>query len=434
MNGESLQARSFLLLQGPHGPFFFSLGKILEASGCHVWRIGFNAGDRAFWPNKNNYIPYKNSHEEWAKTFTDIAHDKSITDVVLYGDIRPLHAQAIKVASELGITIHIFEEGYIRPYWITYERDGSNGNSRLINLTIDDMATQVDSANIITQSSPALWGDLRHHIFYGALYHWFILFFNQHYPNFKRHRELPISKEFLLYFKRLLTMPTHWLSRRIQTRRILHNGHPFYIALLQLEHDSSFQSHSPYETMPEFIEDVINGFARGAPKHHHLVFKAHPLENNRRNLKSIIKQLAHSHGIAERTHFVRGGKLHKILSAARAAITVNSTAGQQALHHGMPVKTTGASVYNKPELVSAQSIQDFCANPHQHEAKSYDIYRTYLLQTSQIPGGFYSIRGRKQALRRLIDRMLAENGPYEQNTTQQDVNNTAIKLQLVRQQ
>jgi capsular polysaccharide export protein len=42
------QNRRFLFLQGPHGPFFHRLGKMLRLSGAEVWRVGFNAGDRAF--------------------------------------------------------------------------------------------------------------------------------------------------------------------------------------------------------------------------------------------------------------------------------------------------------------------------------------------------------------------------------------------------
>ena len=40
ISGEN---RTFLFLQGPHGPFFQRLGKMLRAAGADVWRVGFNA-------------------------------------------------------------------------------------------------------------------------------------------------------------------------------------------------------------------------------------------------------------------------------------------------------------------------------------------------------------------------------------------------------
>ena len=41
---SSPDPRHFLFLQGPHGPFFRQLGRMLIAAGAKVWRVGFNAG------------------------------------------------------------------------------------------------------------------------------------------------------------------------------------------------------------------------------------------------------------------------------------------------------------------------------------------------------------------------------------------------------
>ena len=98
--------------------------------------------------------------------------------------------------------------------------------------------------------------------------------------------------------------------------------------------------------MKEFLDVTIENFAAHAPKHHHLVFKAHPLEDGRAKIRSALKELAKSHGITERVHYVRGGKLARLLDEARSAITVNSTAGQQVLWRGIPLKTFGSAVYN----------------------------------------------------------------------------------------
>ena len=101
------------------------------------------------------------------------------------------------------------------------------------------------------------------------------------YPNFKPHRSLSVSSEFGLYIKRLLTMPYNRIHRRIATSRIAWGGFPYHLVLLQLEHDASFQIHSRFGTMAEFLEEIVENFAKSAPKHHHLVFKSHPLEDGR---------------------------------------------------------------------------------------------------------------------------------------------------------
>ncbi len=405
--------RRFLFLQGPHGPFFKRLARMLRAAGAEVWRVGFNAGDAAFWPDRGSYIAYQDPPCAWPDRFRDIVAEKGITDIVLYGDTRRIHADAVDVARDLGLTVHVLEEGYLRPYWITYERDGSNGNSALMDLSIPQMRQMLADAELDIPEAPAHWGDMRHHVFYGAVYHGFLLLANRAYRNFRPHRAQSVMEEFRLYLKRLLLMPFLWADRVVATQRIKHGGFPYHLALLQLEHDSSFQSHSPFATMTEFLEVVIEGFARGAPTHHHLVFKAHPLEDGRAPLRREIKRLAAEHDAGDRVHYVRGGKLAQLLDHARSAVTVNSTAAQQALWRGLPLKAFGQAVYAKPEFVSTQPLTDFFARPARPDARAYRDYRHFLLETSQIAGGFYSARGRRQLLRQIVDMMLAPEDPYD---------------------
>ena len=410
---SSTANRNFLFLQGPHGPFFRHLGRMLAAAGAEVWRVGFNAGDRAFWPKDASFIAYKGAPEGWQAAFSDLLDEKGITDIVLYGDTRPIHAVAVSVARARGLTIHVFEEGYLRPYWVTYERGGSNGNSRLMEMTVAQMQAALANSDTDVPQPPAHWGDMRQHIFYGALYHWFVLFRNGAFRNFRPHRELPVRSEAALYFRRLALMPLLALERMIATARIRLGGFPYHLVLLQLEHDSSLRDHSPFSRHEEFVRQVIEGFAKGAPGHHHLVFKAHPLENGRSPLRRIIREASRGFGVGGRVHYVRGGKLARLLNEARTAVTVNSTAAQQVLWRGIPLKVFGRAVYAKPEFVSTQALPDFFARPDRPDSSAYRDYRSYLLETSQVPGGYYSARGRRQLLRQVVDMMLDEADPYE---------------------
>lgn len=413
MTVTAAPARTFLFLQGPHGPFFNSLGKMLRRAGAEVWRVGFNAGDRAFWFHPSTYIPYRGTVEDWPQTFATLLDEKQVTDIVLYGDTRPIHAEAVAEAKRRGITVHVFEEGYMRPYWVTYERGGSNGNSRLMEMTIPQMQAALARSDMEAPLPPGHWGDMRHHIFYGALYHWFVMFRNGDYRNFKPHRSLPVTKEFRLYLKRLLLMPVLAADRLLATLKIRLGGFPYHLALLQLEHDSSFQKHSPFNTMADFLELVIEGFAKGAPQHHHLVIKAHPLEDGRVPVRRDVKRLARAFGVSDRVHFVRGGKLAQLLNDTRSAVTVNSTAGQQVLWRGIPLKVFGRAVYSQPEFVSEQPLPEFFATATRPDSRAYKDYRRYLLETSQVPGGFYAARGRRQLLRQVVDMMLAPDDPYD---------------------
>ncbi len=408
--------RRFLFLQGPHGPWFHRLATLLRATGAEVWRLGFNLGDRVFWPGPG-YIAFQGSHADWPETCAGLLDSHSITDLVVYGDTRPIHAQAILLARMRGITVHVFEEGYLRPYWVSYERGGSNGHSRLMELGVPQMRAVLEAVDLDLPEVPATWGDMRQHMFWGALYHGFVALGGRAYRNFRPHRALSVGQEFRLYLRRFLLMPVHRWERRLATRRIRRGGFPYHLAILQLEHDASFRDHSPFASMTDFLALVIEGFAKGAPAHHHLVFKAHPLEDGRAPILPTIRRLARDQGIADRVHFVRGGKLAQLLNEARTAVTVNSTAGQQALWRGLPLRVFGTAVYAKPEFVSSQPLEDFFAAPARPDTRAYRDYRHFLLETSQVVGGFYSSQGRRALLRQVVDLMLSPEDPYQALTS-----------------
>lgn len=386
---------------------------MITAAGAEVWRVGFNRGDRVFWPLNDRFVAYHGPPQDWPETCRALMEAKGITDLVLYGDTRPIHAQAIAAARAAGITVHVFEEGYLRPYWVTYERGGSNGHSRLMQASLAEMQAALTRVDMDLPDAPARWGDMRQHIFWGALYHWHVLTGGREFTQFRPHRDLTVGQEFLLYCRRLALLPLHRWERMLATWRIRRGGFPYHLVLLQLEHDASFRSHSPFRSMTEFLEVVLDGFAKGAPPHHHIVFKAHPLEDGRAPLRRTLRRLAAQHGVADRVHWVRGGKLAGLLNQARTAVTVNSTAGQQVLWRGLPLKVFGDAVYAKPEFVSSQPLAEFFSQGTRPDSRAYRDYRHYLLETSQIPGGFYSSRSRRILLRQVVDMLLQAEDPYD---------------------
>ncbi|MFV0292586.1 MAG: capsule biosynthesis protein [Paracoccus sp. (in: a-proteobacteria)] len=403
----------FLLLQGPHGPFFNRLGQLLDNTGAQIWRVAFNAGDAFFWKAKDRLIRHKGAPEDWPDHLASIIESKGITDIVLYGDVRPVHAAAREAAQAHGLTLHVFEEGYLRPFWVTYERGGSNGHSRLMDITMTEMRTALRGRQSDIPRPPAHWGDMRQHKFYGALYHFLILTANGKYPGYQTHRDISVLHEFRLNLRRLLLAPFIAASRIARTLHIRRSGHPFSLVLMQLEHDASFQAHSDYRAMAEFSTEVLETFAAHAPQHHHLVFKAHPLEDGRSRQRHDIMTKAAELGISDRVHHVPGGKLAPLLGHARSVVTVNSTSAQQALWRGLPVKAMGRAVFDKPQLVSDQSLAEFFIHPQRPSPHLYHRYRDYLLETSQIPGGFYAARARAPALRLVVDMMLSPFDPYD---------------------
>lgn len=386
---------------------------MLRNAGATVLRCGFNAGDEFFWSDRTRFIRHTGTTDDWPAHLDRILADNGITDIVIYGDVRPVHAAARSAAQRDNLRLHVFEEGYLRPYWITYERGGSNGNSGLRDVSIAQMRTTLRDTMLEVRRPPAYWGDMRQHKFYGAFYHFLILIANQRFPGWRSHRSITVAEEFMLNLRRFLGAPLNNLTRTILWRRFRLSGHPYTMVPMQLEHDSSFLGHSPYRKNREFVDEVVAAFATAAPRHHHLLFKAHPLEDGRADNRKAIRAAASRHGVSDRVHYFRGGKLADMLSHARAIVTVNSTAAQQALWRGLPVKAMGRAIYSKPGLVSDQTLAAFLANPQPPDPAAYRVFRDYLLQTSQVPGGFYSRRSRAHALRLIADMMIAADDPYQ---------------------
>ena len=119
-----------------------------------------------FWRNKARFIAHAKGLEAWPAVLSTIIADKSITDIVLYGDTRPIHAEAIKLAKALDLRFHVFEEGYLRPYWVNYERGGANGNSRLMGMTVAQMQKVLRKAKIDHTEAPAHWVYIQLHAYY----------------------------------------------------------------------------------------------------------------------------------------------------------------------------------------------------------------------------------------------------------------------------
>jgi capsular polysaccharide export protein len=282
-----------------------------------------------------------------------------------------------------------------------------------MDMSVDDMLKALAMSDLEMPTPPARWGDKRNHVFYGSFYHWFGIFRNRDYLNFARHRELPIAIETWPYTKRLLLMPDIALDRHITTMRIHYGDVPYHLVLLQLAHDASFQKHSLFTRMEEFLTVVMDGFAKGTPRHHHLGFKAHPLDSDRSQTKRIVKRLAAQAGVSVRVHYICGGKMARVLYYARTAVTVNSTPAHHVLWRGIRLKVSGNAAYNKTEFVSDQALADSFTNFDQPNSRAYGDCRRFLLETSQVPVGLYSACGRRQLMREFIDMVLSDADPYD---------------------
>src|SRR5262249_46051047 len=122
--------RGFLFLQGMATRFFERLGWALGERGHAVHRVNFNGGDRAFW-RLPGAVDFCGPEHQWPEFLDRVVADRAVSDIILFGDCRPVHRAAIRLAQTRALRGHVVEEGYLRPDWITFEEDGVNGYSSL---------------------------------------------------------------------------------------------------------------------------------------------------------------------------------------------------------------------------------------------------------------------------------------------------------------
>ena len=409
------EGRVFLFLQGPHGPFFKQLARALSRHGAEVHRVAFNRADEAEWDRAWPLHRFCGTQAFFDVWIEQRIIEYGVTDLVLYGDTRPVHAIALAAARRHDVRTHCLEEGYLRPSWVTYERRGNNGNSPLMDISLPAMARCLEGSVEPARGGRAIWGDYRQHLWHSTLYHLRCLMVNRWYGRHRGHRALPLVREAAIYVRRALLTPWIRLRCLVQQSLLLNSAKTYHLVLLQLSFDASMQVHSGFASSAEFIAEVIDAFADGAGDDDYLVLKAHPFEDGRENLRRVIRDLAARRGVRHRVIFLDGGrKLASLLDAACSAVTVNSTAAQQALWRGLPVAALGRAVYRKPGLVSEQALVQFFRHPRAPDLGWYALFRHFLLQTSQFAGSFYSEAGRRLLLKTLPLRMLDPIDPYDE--------------------
>src|ERR1700761_657857 len=119
-----------LLLQGPVGPFFRELHQELLDRGFDVLKVNFNGGDLLFSP-RSDVCNFRGSPQDWGAWLQSLMSDQPLAAIVLFGDGRPYHMEALRVAGEQGVVTWCLEEGYLRPGYVTCEIGGNNAHSPL---------------------------------------------------------------------------------------------------------------------------------------------------------------------------------------------------------------------------------------------------------------------------------------------------------------
>jgi capsular polysaccharide export protein len=395
-SGNTLRARrSFLFLQGMASGFFSRLGEALSARGHGVSRINFNAGDRLFW-RCAGALDFRGTAAEWPAFLAGVLERRSVTDIILFGDCRPLHRRAIQVARALQVNVHVCEEGYLRPHWVTFERDGVNGHSCLPRNA--DWYREVGATLPPLPPMPQIPSSFRRRAWEDLIYNAATLALQPFYPHYRSHRPRHRLVEYAGWSRKVAMHPMRARRAAAANSRI-NDTTRFFLLPLQLNGDTQIRLHSRFGGMTPVIAEIIESFSRHAPADTMLVVKEHPLDDGLINWRRLVASLAAEAGVSDRIIYLEFGDLDWLVSHAEGVVTVNSTTGTLALSLGIPVITLGTAIYDIVGLTHQDTLETFWTTPAFPDPDLYAAFRRVLCSRCLLVGNFFSEAG----IRLLVD-------------------------------
>lgn len=368
------------------GFFFKKLDHAFRRQGARTFRIGFNMGDR-FFSYADNYTAFRGTPEAWPQFIAGFLKEKQIEKIFLFGDCRYYQHIARDIAQKENIDVYVFEEGYLRPHYITLEKFGVNGFSHLPR----DAAFYRKLPKCTVPSPEHAKNSKTKMVFSAIAYYALSNLFSFRYPHYVHHRDFSAVKEAFYGIRGVvrkgLYKVTEYRYRSLITQRL---SKQYYFVPLQTHNDFQILQHSSYRSIEKFIIEVVESFSRHAPEGTYLVFKHHPVDRGRRNYHRFIMAQAALFGVHKRTLVFHDVYLPDCLRHAIGTVTVNSTVGLTSVGYGIPTIVLGDAVYDIEGLTNrGMGLKRFW---HQHKKPDRDLYlnyRCYLIEQTQLNGSFY---------------------------------------------
>jgi len=384
----NINNKNILLLQGPMGFFFKRLDSIFRKQGANTFSIGFNAGDQ-FFSSRHNFIPYKDTRENWAGFIEEFLHTHHIDQIYLFGDCRFYQSQAIQVAKVLDLEVFVFEEGYLRPNYITLEKFGVNNFSKVCRDR--RFYDQLDLEKLPHRTPNNVHFKASEMIFSAMFYYFLGNIFGFRYPNYVHHRGFSGFREAFFGIRNFLRKQKYKITEKnLLKTLVLDRKKQYFFVPLQTHNDSQILKHSGYGSIEKFIIEVIESFAKHAQEEDFLLFKHHPVDRGRKRYCCFIQSQARKYGIEHRVNVVHDLYLPTCLQNAKGTITINSTVGLSSLYHKTPVITLGYALYDIEGLTNkGVALDDFWRSQIQPDELLFDKFRRYLIKNTQLNGSFY---------------------------------------------
>lgn len=393
-----LAGKKYLLLQGPMGPFFNDVANWLETLEREAVNVVFNGGDR-FYCRHRQHLTYTQTPKEFPTWLKETWKVYPFDTILCFGDCRPLHRAAHAWAKAKGIRFLAFEEGYLRPHFITLEEGGVNAFSPLPR-DPDFYRSLPDFPPSEPQPLKPSSGRRYIHATWYYLVGWR---YRHEFMHYRHHKSFSPWYEAKCWVRAWWRKQWYgWKQRGVMETLQRTFDQRYYLAILQVYNDSQIRNHSPYADVRDYINDVIFSFARKAPKDDVLVIKHHPMDRGHRLYGPLIKRLSKKYGVTNRIIYVHDLPMPELLTHAKAVVTINSTAGISALVHNKPLKVMGNALYDIKGMTYQGHLHQFWTANFKPDMKLFKKFREYLLENTQINAVYYGEKTGVECIKRFV--------------------------------
>jgi capsular polysaccharide export protein len=267
----------------------------------------------------------------------------------------------------MGRRVHVLEQGYLRPGWLTLEPDRFGG-WRWDPAAEPPPLPEPPAFRAAFAAFAAM--DVAHHAANLALGR--LLF-----PHYRSHELWSPLAEWRGWLGKAAATPWRRTRRAAALTRLAAHAGPVFLMALQLETDFQLRDHGPPGGLPAVLCEVQASFARAAPPDALLVVKPHPLDPGLRDWRAAL---------GPRSLWLDGGAAEALFGRLAGLVTVNSTLGLAALRAGVPVKVLGRAVY--APLADPRPLDAFWTAAAPPDPARVARFCAALAAAIQLPGAF----------------------------------------------
>ncbi len=389
-----------MFLQGHPSRFWSQLSDGLKADGHLVFKVHFCLADLVFWGWRRGKS-FRGKFPDWGPWIDRFMSERRITDIIYYADRFPYHKTALKRARARGVNVWVIEFGYLRPDWITFEREGMGAFSSFprSKVAIQELAQGRDLPDSSNKFSHGFIVEAWNEVVFDLLQ----FFGRPLYPFYRSDRMYWPWREYFFWLVEFARKGRYRRDVSDLEDRIRHNEIYYNLVAMQLQADYQIRDSSDYSDLGEFLDEVFGSFVNHAAPDRELVIKLHPLDSGAEHWHRRILDMAEMHGVERRVHVIKGGDLAELLTNSNGVVLVNSTVGIRALGLNVPVCVMGSAVFDINGLNHKGGLDSFWNFPTQIDRRLLEDFLR-ALSTIQIKGSFYDPAGRRAAISEICNR------------------------------